>query len=393
MILHLVNKSTCFLLIFFLAFIRTFGQAAAPKVAYVVDSILVVEDPEKGDDILNEDVSDLTIVRNKDSLKLLGYEQFDAVSFVFTKAYRGRPDSIKIIPSIKSMQKKDGLWLFHSTPYTGRIINYYYSGRKLADGYLVNGKVNGIEILYYQNGHESLEREYKEGKTDGIEREYYLDGSLRQEGRYVAGKEEGAWKSYFPNGQVKLYNNYRAGELVDSAIRYYSTGIVRDRVFIKNGKVISDTRLTKINQLMAKSAEKDKEGDGKGAIEYATKVIQNDSTYADAYFSRGTLELNDMRFDEAIADLDKALTIEPFMEVALSNRAFARIRKYQFSGSRSLRKNKDVEVRAASDKVDIPPADVAKICSDLGKAVLLGDKSDMIREALVNYCHMNMDRL
>jgi hypothetical protein len=72
----------------------------------VVDSIFVIDDPEKGDDILNEDVSDLLIVRNKDSLKLLGYEQFDAVSFVFTKAYRSRPDSIKMIPSTKSMQKK-----------------------------------------------------------------------------------------------------------------------------------------------------------------------------------------------------------------------------------------------------------------------------------------------
>ena len=61
---------------------RTLGQAVDPKVAYVVDSILVTEDPQKGDDILNDDVSDLTIVRNKDSLKLLGYEQFDAVSFV-----------------------------------------------------------------------------------------------------------------------------------------------------------------------------------------------------------------------------------------------------------------------------------------------------------------------
>jgi len=389
----IVNKPAYILVIFCLTFIRTLGQAVDPKVAYVVDSILVIQDPEKGDDILNDDVSDLSIVRNKDSLKLLGYEQFDMVSFVFTKAYRGRPDSIKAIPSIKSMQQKDGLWLFHGTPYTGRIISYYYSGRKQVEGYLVNGKVNGIEILYYQNGHESLEREYREGKTDGVEREYYLDGSIRQEGRYVAGKEEGTWKSYFPNGQVKLYNNYRAGELVDSAIRYYSTGIVRDRVFIKNGKVISDPRLTKISQLMAKSAESDKEGDGKAAIGYTTKAIQYDSTYADAYFSRGTLELNDLRFDEAIADLDKALTIEPFMEVALTNRAFARIRKYQFKGSRTLSKNKDVEVLASADKVDMPPADVEKICSDLGKAVLLGDKSDMMREALNNYCHTNMDRL
>jgi antitoxin component YwqK of YwqJK toxin-antitoxin module len=387
------NKAAYFLVIFCLTFNRMFGQAVGTKVAYVVDSILVVEDPEKGDDILNDDVSDISIVKNKDSLKLLGYEQFDAVSFVFTRAYRGRPDSIKIIPSTKGMQKEDELWLFHGSPYTGRIINYYYSGRKQAEGYLANGKVNGVDVLYYQNGHKSLEREYREGKPDGIEREYYLDGSLRQEGRYVAGKEEGVWKTYFPNGQVKLYGIYKAGELVDSAIGYYSSGVVRDRVFIKNGKVNSDPNLMKIGELMKKSEEKNKEGDVRAAIDYATKAIQKDSTYADAYFSRGTIKLNDMRFDEAIADLDKALTIEPFMEVALANRAFARIRKYQFSGSRSLLKNKDVEVRAASDKVDISPAEAEKICSDLSKAVLMGDKSDMIKEALTNYCHVNMDRL
>jgi hypothetical protein len=388
-----VNKTVYFLFVFCLGFIRMLGQAAEPKMAYVVDSISVVEDPEKGDDILNEDVSDLRIIRNKDSLKLLGYEKFDAVSFIFTKAYRGRPDSIKMVPSTKSMQKKDGLWLLHGTPYTGRIINYYYSGRKQAEGYLSDGKVNGVDIFYYQNGHKSLEREYKEGKSNGLEREYYLDGSLRQEGHYIDGKEEGIWKTYYPNGQVKLYDNYKSGDLVDSAIRYYSSGVVREKVFIKNGKVISDPNLTKIDQLMKKSEEKDKEGDDRAAIDYATKAIQKDSTYAGAFFSRGTIELNEMRFDEAIADLDKALVIEPFMEVTLANRAFARIRKYQFKNSRSLSKNKDVEVLAAPDKVDIPPADMENICSDLRKAVLLGDKSDMIKEALTNYCHMDMERL
>jgi antitoxin component YwqK of YwqJK toxin-antitoxin module len=389
----IVNKVAYFLGIFCLAFIRMPGQSLDPKVAYVVDSIPVIQDPEKGDDILNEDVSDLRIVRNKDSLMLVGYEKFDAVSFIFTKAYRGRPDSIKMIPSTKSMEKKDGLWLFHGSPFTGRIINYYYSGRKQAEGYLANGKVSGVDIFYYQNGHKSMEREYEEGRSNGLEREYYLDGSLRQEGHYTDGKEEGVWRMYYPNGQIKLSSNYKSGELIDSAIRYYSSGIIRDRVLIKNGKVISDPKLAKISQLMEKSKEKNKEGDVRAAIDYATKAIQKDSTYADAYFSRGAIELNEMRFDEAIADLDKALTIEPFMDVALTNRAFARIRKYQFSGSRTLSKNKDIEVRAARDKVDIPPADVEKICSDLGKAVLLGDKSDMIKEALTNYCHMDMERL
>jgi tetratricopeptide (TPR) repeat protein len=154
-----------------------------------------------------------------------------------------------------------------------------------------------------------------------------------------------------------------------------------------------DPRLVKLRQLMKKSEERDKDGDTKVAIEYASKAIQMDSTFADAYFSRGTLELNDFRFDEAIADLDKALAIEPFMETALANRAFARIRKFQFGSSRLLSKNNDVEVRASGDKVAIPSADQEKICSDLKKAVILGDKSEMLTEALTNYCQLNSSRL
>ena len=165
-------------------------------------------------------------------------------------------------------------------PFTGRIINYFYSGRRQAEGWLLNGKVNGREAVYFQNGQKSIEREYKEGLPDGIEREYYPDGSLRQEGVYVNGKEEGVWNSYYPNRQVKLYGIYKAGELVDSAIKYYSNGIAREKVYIRNGKVIPDPRLSKIEQLMAKSQDKNKEGDADGAIGYLTKVIRTDSTYA-----------------------------------------------------------------------------------------------------------------
>ena len=376
-----------------LVFAHTFAQTATPKVVYVIDSITVINDPEKGDDVLSGDISDMSIIKNKDSLKLLGYEQFDVASFIFTRAYRSRPDSIKIIPSTKSMQRKDGVWIYHGVPYTGRIVNYYYSGRKQSEGFLLNGKVNGVDTLYYQNGHISVEREYKEGRPNGVEREYYRDGLLLQEGRFMDGKEEGVWKTYYPNGQVKLSSNYKAGELFDSAVRYYSSGIVRERVFIQNGKVTPDPRLSRISQFMTKSEERNKEGDAKAAIEYASKAIKTDSTYADAWFSRGTIKLNEYQFDEAIVDLEKALAIEPFMEVALANRAFARIRKYQFGSSRRLSKHDGIEIRASRDEVPVPPADKEKICSDLQKAIMLGDKSDMITEALTNYCQLNSSRL
>lgn len=363
-----------------------FGQTSNEKVMYVVDSIPVIEDPEEGNEISQNDVADLTVVKDKEKLKLLGYEQFDNVIYVFTKEYRNRAESIKEIPSIKQMERKDEVWFFHGIPYTGRFIDYYYSGRKQGEGTLLNGKVNGSRSMYYQNGKISIERTYKVGVANGLEKEYYEDGALKQKGEFLEGEEEGFWESYFPNGQVKLRSNYKKGEVKGNAIKYYSSGKVKESVFIENGKVTPDPKLVKLTQLMIKSNESAKDGDLKTAIKYCSKAIEMDSTYAEAYFSRGTIKLNDFQFDESIADFDKALHLEPFLEYALANRAFARIRKYQFGSSRTLSRNKDVTVLASKDKVPVPSIEQAKICSDLKTAILLGDKTKMITEALTDYC-------
>ncbi|MES1220682.1 MAG: tetratricopeptide repeat protein, partial [Bacteroidota bacterium] len=119
---------------------------------------------------------------------------------------------------------------------------------------------------------------------------------------------------------------------------------------------------------------------------YCSKVIELDSTYAAAYFSRGTIKLNEFQFDDAIEDFNKALKFEPMIEVALANRAFARIRKYQFGNSRTLSKNSEVTVLASPDKVSIPGNEQEKICNDLHRAVFLGQKSKMITGALATYC-------
>jgi tetratricopeptide (TPR) repeat protein len=322
----------------------------------------------------------------------LGYGQFDGVTFLFTKEYRNRPESIKQIPSSKQMEKKNGAFLFRSNLYSGQFIDYYYSGRKQGEGTFLNGKLNGHRKMYYQNGKLAMERDYKDGIENGFENEYYEDGSLKQKGEFVNGKEEGIWELFYPNGQVKLRSKYKSGEVFDTATKYYSTGKIKETVFIKNGKVIPDPSLVKINQLMTNSNESNKVGDTKAAIKYCSRVIELDSTYAAAYFSRGTIKLNDFQFDEAIADFDKALKFEPLMEFALANRAFARIRKYQFASSRTLSKNSEVTVLASKDKVPIPQDEQEKICNDLQKAVFLGDKSKMITEALSDYCQTKSSR-
>lgn len=370
----------------------SFAQTSNEKIIYVVDSIPVIDDPEDGNEISPNEITDITVIANKDTLNLLGYGKFDKAIFVFTKEYRVRPDSLKQIPSSKQMEKKNGVFLFRSNLYSGQFIDYFYSGRKQGEGTFLNGKLNGHRKIYYQNGKLAIERDYKDGIENGFENEYYEDGSLKQKGEFVNGKEDGVWESYYPNGQVKLRSKYKSGEVFDTATKYYSTGKIKEIVFIINGKVIPDPSLVKINQLMTKSNESNKEGDTKAAIKYCSKVIELDSTYAAAYFSRGTIKLNEFQFDEAIADFDKALKFEPLMEFALANRAFARIRKYQFANSRTISKNSQVTVLASKDQVPIPADEKDKICNDLQKAVFLGDKSKMITEAISNYCQVKSSR-
>ena len=371
---------------------HSFGQTSDDKIIFVVDSIPVIDDPEEGNEISENDIADLTVVKNKDTLELLGYKQFDGVTFIFTKEYRNRPENVKQIPSSKQMERKNGVWLLHGNPYTGQFLDYYYSGRKQGEGTFQDGRLMGLRKMYYQNGKLAVERKYRDGIENGFENEFYEDGSLKQKGEFVNGKEEGIWESYYPNGQVKLRNKYKTGEIFDTATKYYSTGKIKEIVFIKNGKVTHDPSLVKKTQLMSKSNESNKEGDSKNAIKYCSKAIELDSTYVEAYFSRGTIKLNEFQFDEAISDFDRALNFEPFMEFALANRAFARIRKYQFGSSRTLSKNSEVTVLAAQDKVPIPNDEQEIICNDLQKAVFLGNKSKMITEALSNYCQTKSSR-
>ncbi len=377
-----------FLLFITISFFTKYVQAQQPgeKIQYIIDSIAILDDPEKGDSISNNDIAILKVIKNKDTLAQLGLQQVDAAIFIFTKAWSNRPDSLKIIPSSKQMERKNGQWLLHGQPYSGRFIDYYLNGQKSGKGYMLNGLLNGFRVMFNHKGIAVAENDYKEGITNGLEKEYYDDGTLKQKGELLAGKENGVWEMYYPNGQVKQKSVFNNGVMQGQNIIYYSTGKVLAVEEVKDGTPIPDKRLEKINALLQKGHNSYKEEDPKSAEKYYSKAITLDSTYAEAWFARGTIKLNEFNFDEAITDLDKALQYEPYMAEALANRAFARIRKYQFGSSRVLSKNTGVTVLASKDKVPIPDGEKEKICADLHQAVFLGDTNQMIEEAIADYC-------
>ena len=55
--------------------------------------------------------------------------------------------------------------------YSGKFIDYYYSGRKQGEGIFQNGTLEGARTMYYQNGKVAMERNYSNGIENGLEKE------------------------------------------------------------------------------------------------------------------------------------------------------------------------------------------------------------------------------
>jgi antitoxin component YwqK of YwqJK toxin-antitoxin module len=386
-----MSKIIYILFVLFLLSISSIAQTQE-KIIYFVDSIPVREDPEEGNEISESDIADFSVIKNRDTLNRMGFEKFGGAIFIFTKAYRDRPEDLKRIPSSKQMERIDGLWHYRNKIYSGPFIDYYYSGRKEGEGVLKEGRVEGLRRMYHQNSQLALERMYVNGIENGLEKEYYEDGSLKQKGTFVNGKEDGIWEMYYPNGQVKQRSNFKDGIMEGETSVYYSNGKLLAVEVSKNGRTTPDKKLEKIEQALNKGHMSSQEGDYKTAIKNYSKAIEIDSSYAEAYFSRGTVKLNNFQFDEAILDFNKALTLEPYLEKALANRAFARIRKHQFASSRKLSENSGVTVLASKDNPGIPENEIVIICSDLRLAVILGDKAKMTKDALNEFCGTKSSR-
>jgi len=365
------------------------GFSQNENILYIIDSIPVIEEPKEGLGTLTEkEIDNVVVVKDKEEMESSGYKNLDGIIYVFTKEFVKRPDSIKAIPTTKLMIKKDGTWYLknNSTPYSGKFIDYYLTGKKQGEGILFNGKLKGKRLMYHTNGNVSDEVEYENGLSNGTEKRFYEDGTLMQKGDFKNGKEIGIWEMYHPNGQLEQRATFNEnGEMNGESVSYYSTGKEKGKNIYINGVYQKDKVNDKLFKLYSESQELYKQVNYKGAIKKLDKALESDSIWADGYFARGTMKLNDFQFDEAIMDFDKTLEIEPYFTKAYSNRAFAIIRKYELGNGRTLSKSKDIHI-IASKETEIPESELTKICADLKKAVLLGDDNGMVIEALEKYC-------
>lgn len=343
----------------------SFAQTSQERILYIIDNIPVIETPKDNEQLLNEDVDNLKVVTDSLQIKALGYgNKVDKVIFITTKAYSSRTPQEKLIPSTKAMVRKNELWFEKNAdkPYTGAFIDYFMNGKKQGEGTLKAGLVDGMRTVYYPNGNKRYFYTYTNGIKDGASEEYFINGKLKQKGSFVNEKETGVWQVFYSTGKIKRQSSF-----------------INNKQDVPKEEVQFYTTLNKAIVLMQSE-------DYKGAIKKLNDAEKLNPGYSDLYFYRGTAKFDNLDFDNAIIDLDKAIEIEPLYMEAISNRAFARLRKYEFKDSRTLSKNSELTILAAKDKVNIPKDDLDKICADLNLGYELGDHKQMIVDAMTRYC-------
>ena len=88
-------------------------------------------------------------------------------------------------------------------------IKEYYSENCIkAEGWIENGKKEGLWIFYYPNGKKDKEINYKLGIENGIWLMWHENGNLFIEQSKVNGKTNGLWKEYYENGKIKEIGEY-----------------------------------------------------------------------------------------------------------------------------------------------------------------------------------------
>jgi antitoxin component YwqK of YwqJK toxin-antitoxin module len=385
------NRMKNIVLILFISFIsfNGIGQNNSENILYIIDEIPILENPDKDDDELSEnDIESLTVITDKIEIKSYTSLGVDKIISIKTKLFAKRSDSVKSIPTTKRMKNRNGTWYLNNAkePYSGKFIDYFSTGKIWGEGTFFNGSLKGLRKIYYSNGQLSLERNYDNGISHGIEKQFYKNGVLEQQGEFNNGKEIGTWEMYHPNGQLKQKATFNEnGKMEGDVITYYSTGEIMGKSNYKNGVYQKDKISDKLYKLYNESQNLYKQVNYKGAIRKLDSALELDSNWAEGYFARGTMRLNDFQFDEAIQDFDKALEIEPYFTKAYSNRAFAVLRKHELGSGRTISKSKDIQI-IASKETEIPEAELTRICTDLKKAVSLGDDNSMVLEAIEKYC-------
>jgi antitoxin component YwqK of YwqJK toxin-antitoxin module len=79
------------------------------------------------------------------------------------------------------------------------IVDYYLSGKKAKEFYVIKGKREGKFVEFYSTGEVKTIGEFEDGYREGMWKTYYNNGKMKEKGKYNKAEKIGVWKLYYKN--------------------------------------------------------------------------------------------------------------------------------------------------------------------------------------------------
>jgi len=158
-----------------------------------------------------------------------GYEQEDLGGVTYV--YKVETTGVKVSDGYIRNGKKDGLWTTYD-PSGGsiqKLENYIKGslhgptivlnkrGQLDSEAHYVNGKLHGKSATY-KFGRPLKETYYKNDVIDGLHKEYFNNGKLQKAVNFKDGKQHGSFKQYNEEGVIIMKYEYENGEKMSGGV-------------------------------------------------------------------------------------------------------------------------------------------------------------------------------
>ncbi|RPD42520.1 hypothetical protein EG028_04925 [Chitinophaga barathri] len=332
------------------------GSVSKQKQLYLLDSAEIKTLTEE--QLQTSQVGFMNTVKDPFTLFKLGYGKYDSVTFIFTKHYLKLSPELKNIPSQARLDKrKNNRYYFRGEMYTGKVIDYYYSGDIKEEGYYEEGlqkgplkryDINGILTLHTVSVADTLDLEG--ASTDSAGNVYYR-------WKYVLPGMVLVSEYYYPNGSIK--KRVQLHQYGTITTKYLSSGLMTDsssRIRTSGGPETEKTKTTERRERLLKIDE------------YAA-ALKREPGNPEIYLARAYYRLKNLEFDMALEDVNTCISLEPQEPDYYGERALMPVYKAAYFDTDDRLKKKDVlNYLANHPNINIPPAKRTAMMEDLKKA-------------------------
>lgn len=343
------------------------GSVSKQKQLFLLDS---AEIKTLTDEKLREDqVGFVSTVRDPFTLFKLGYGKYDSVTFIFTKHYLQLPQELKNIPSATRLEKRpNNRYYFRGRLYTGKVIDYYYSGDVKSEAYYEDGLLKGVEKKYDVNGMLTLHATVvtdtlvmKKTSMDSVGNVYYRWEFLPQ-------KKASIYEYYYPDGSLKTRTETQGGNRLVK--KYLSSGVMTDSAYYARpgSGIIIKTKTAERREKLLKIDEYD-------------VALKREPGNPEIYLARAAYRIKTLDYAGALADVNTCIAIEPQEPDYYGERALVPIYKAAYWDTDSrLNKKEIVEYMRKHPDINIPAADKASMMKDLQKAAVPFSQDNVFKE-------------